>query len=92
MISQDEIKKIVMNNGADLFGVAPVDRFDGAPEGFHPVDIYKKTRSVIVFAKHIPSETLYAESCVPYTHINTLAMQTVDLMTFRISSDLTPSG
>ena len=91
-ISQHEIKQIVINNGADLFGVAPVNRFENAPKGFHPVDIYKKTKSVIVFAKRIPSETLYAESCVPFTHINTLAMQAVDLMTFHISAEFETIG
>jgi epoxyqueuosine reductase QueG len=92
VIYQKEIKQIVIKNGADLFGIAPVDRFDSAPKGFHPIDIYKKTRSVIVFAKRIPSETLYAESCVPFTHMNTLAMQVVDLMTFNISIDLENIG
>lgn len=92
MINQNEIKQIVIKNGGDLFGIAPVDRFDGAPTGFHPINIYKKTKSVIVFAKRIPSETLYADSCVPYTHINTLAMQAVDLMTFHISSELEDIG
>ncbi|PKP03626.1 MAG: epoxyqueuosine reductase [Bacteroidetes bacterium HGW-Bacteroidetes-6] len=91
-IDQNTIKQIVIKNGADLFGIAPIDRFDDAPEGFHPTDIYQKTKSVIVFAKRIPSETLYAESCVPFTHINTLAMQAVDLMTFHISSELEMIG
>ncbi|MFQ3579628.1 MAG: hypothetical protein SNJ71_05760 [Bacteroidales bacterium] len=36
---------------------------------------------IIAFAKPILPEPLYAESCVPFTHINNLAMQTVDLMT-----------
>ena len=92
MIHQNEIKQIVINNGADLFGIASVNRFDSAPKGFHPLDIYKKTKSVIVFAKRIPFETLYAESCVPFTHISTLAMQAVDLMTFHISTKLDSIG
>jgi epoxyqueuosine reductase len=91
-ILQSEIKKIALKNGADLFGVAPIDRFSNAPKGFHPLDIYKKTKSVIVFAKSLPAETLFAESCVPYTHMNTLAMQTVDLMTFKISNELISIG
>ncbi len=40
-ISQNEIKQIVIKHGADLFGIASIDRFDGAPKGFHPVDIIK---------------------------------------------------
>jgi hypothetical protein len=40
-IDQNEIKHIVIKSGADLFGIAPIDRFDGAPKGFHPIDISK---------------------------------------------------
>lgn len=92
MIPQTKIKKIALKNGADLFGIASIDRFSDAPKGFHPLDIYKKTKSVIVFAKRIPSETLFAESCIPYTHINTLVMQVIDSMTFQISSELDSIG
>lgn len=34
-----EIKKIMYTLGADLCGVASIDRFDGAPKGFHPLDV-----------------------------------------------------
>jgi len=88
VIDQNEIKQIIIRNGADLFGIASIDRFNEAPKGFHPIDIYKKTKSVIVFAKKISSESLYADSCVPFTYISTLAVQAVDLMTFHISNDL----
>jgi epoxyqueuosine reductase len=91
-LEQDGIRQIAISHGADLFGVAPAERFAGAPAGFHPADVYGKTRSVIVFAKRIPPESLHAESCVPYTHCNTLAMQEVDRMTFLISSDLAALG
>ena len=72
---KERIKKIVFDHGADMFGVASVDRFDGAPRGFHPRDVYSKTESVIVFAIALPTETLFAENPIPFTHVNTLAMQ-----------------
>lgn len=31
-----EIKKMIMDSGADLCGIASVERFDDAPSGFHP--------------------------------------------------------
>jgi epoxyqueuosine reductase len=92
LIRQDEIKSIVLNNGADLFGIAPIDRFADAPKGFHPVDIYLKTKSVIVFAKRLPVEPLFAESCIPYTQVNTLGMQQVDTMSLQISIELESIG
>jgi hypothetical protein len=44
MISATEIKSTALGLGADRCGFASTDRFDGAPAGFHPCDIYKKCR------------------------------------------------
>jgi epoxyqueuosine reductase len=73
-----QIKREVLTRGADLCGIASVDRFSKAPEGFHPHDVYPKCRSVVVFAKHVPSASLTASSCVPYTHISRLVTDKVD--------------
>ena len=81
-----------MEHGADLFGIAGIDRFEKAPRGFHPKDIYANTASVIVFAIGLPTEALFAESLVPYSHLNTLAIQKVDQMTFAISTALDRIG
>lgn len=70
MINSNHIKQMAHDLGADLCGIAPSDRFSGAPVGFKPTDIYSKCRSVIVFAKRVPSEAMFAESCIPYTYVN----------------------
>ena len=46
-----EVKDFTLECGADIVGVAPIDRFDGAPDGYHPTDVMKSTRSVITFAR-----------------------------------------
>ncbi|HII98245.1 MAG TPA: epoxyqueuosine reductase, partial [Methanoregula sp.] len=69
-----------------------MERFDGAPEGFHPRDIYSKTGSVLVFAKRVPTEGLYAQNCVPYTHVNTIVTQEVDRLAFSLSLFLEDNG
>jgi len=92
MISKDQVKKTAFDCGADLFGVASIDRFGQAPEGFHPRDVYSRTESVIVIAIRLPSETLFAENPVPYTHMNTLAMRKMDSVVFSISSKLDRMG
>jgi epoxyqueuosine reductase QueG len=92
MITKDTLKEIAFKNGADLFGVASTDRFENAPEGFHPKDIYSKTKTVIAFAIKLPTESLYADNPIPFTHVNTLAMQKMDLITFNISSELDNLG
>ena len=92
MITKDKIKEVAFNNGVDLFGVASVDRFKNAPKGFHPKDVYSKTETVIAFAIKLPTETLYADNPVPFTHVNTLAMQKMDLITYDISTELDKLG
>jgi epoxyqueuosine reductase len=92
MNKKEKIKKVAFGKGVDLFGIASVDRFENAPQGFHPKDIYSKTQSVIVFAIRLPVETLFAENPIPFTHVNTLAMQKLDAMTFDISRELENIG
>jgi len=46
-----QIKKIALDNGSDLVGIAPVSRFEGAPEGHHPQDVLASTKSVISLAR-----------------------------------------
>ena len=92
MITKEKIREVAFNKGADLFGIASIDRFEKAPKGFHPKDIYSKTETVIAFAIKLPTETLYAENPIPFTHMNALAMQKMDLLTFDISKDLDKLG
>lgn len=92
MLTAFEIRDLVLSKGADLFGIASVSRFNDAPEGFHPTDVYAKAQSVIVFAVQLPSESLYAANPIPFTHMNTLAMRRVDDLTFNLSLDLDKAG
>jgi len=92
MTITQNVSKIVYKHGADLFGIASLDRFDKAPKGFHPSDIYSKTKSVIVFAKRLPTENLYANSAVPFSHLNNIGAQIVDTISFKISVDIEAIG
>ena len=53
--------------GADLCGIAPVERFQDAPEGFHPCDIFPAAKAVIVVAKRFLEGPLHCVSAIPYT-------------------------
>jgi epoxyqueuosine reductase len=48
------VKQFAMKNGADLVGVASVDRFAGAPQGHKPEDFLTSARSVVAMARRIP--------------------------------------
>lgn len=47
-VSSEKIKGIAFNLGADLCGIAPVNRFKDAPDGFKPNDIYEPAKSQII--------------------------------------------
>lgn len=64
-----EVKEILYSMGADLCGIAGIDRFDDAPEGYHPLDVMPACKSVISFACRFPAGILICKSAVPYTRI-----------------------
>lgn len=75
-MTKTELKNVFFSLGADLCGVAPVDRFDGAPEGFHPLDVYPQCRSVISFACRVPAASLSCPTPVVYTRVrNSLSVK-----------------
>ncbi|OGO30564.1 MAG: hypothetical protein A2Z29_11335 [Chloroflexi bacterium RBG_16_56_11] len=48
------VKDMARYFGADLVGIASVDRFEGAPAGHGPLDLVPKAKSVIVSGVRIP--------------------------------------
>ncbi|MEJ2647109.1 MAG: hypothetical protein P8016_01715 [Sedimentisphaerales bacterium] len=67
MIDSNSLKEIAIEYGADLCGIASIERFREAPEGFRPIDIYPDTKSVVVIAKKMPEGSLLSENPIPYT-------------------------
>lgn len=68
-MNSNEIKEILFSMGADLCGIASIDRFDDAPKGFHPLDVLPTCKSVISFACRFPVGTIMCNSNVPYTRV-----------------------
>ncbi len=91
-MTSGEVKSVAFNTGADLCGIAPVERFAEVPKGFHPNDIFRDCRSVLVFAKKLPTGSLFASSCIPYTYINRLITDEVDALTLTLSRRLEALG
>ena len=90
--SADMVKTMAKSLGADLCGIAAAGRFNGAPSGHRPRDIYPECASVIVFAKRVPAGTLYADSCVPYTYVNNVVTHEVDRLGVTLSLALEDLG
>jgi len=47
-MDSNNIKQILYDLGADFCGIASVDRFNEAPEGFNPTDTLPSCKSVTV--------------------------------------------
>ena len=78
---------MTFHKGADICGIATVDRFADAPEGFHPCDIYADCRSVVVFASRFPTATLSARSNVPYTLVRNCMVAKLDEISFELCAE-----
>ena len=89
---ENDIKASAFDLGADLCGIAPVDRFSEAPKGFHPNDISPDCRSVLVFAKKLPIGSLFSSNCIPYTYFNQLITEEVDALTLVLSRKIESIG
>jgi len=92
MITNKKIKLMVQNCGADLCGIASVDRFSAAPAGFHPRDIFEATQSVIAVAIRMPDSAFASPASVPYTFITTQVLNEVFRMTLRLVLELDRMG
>lgn len=58
MITSKQVKQWAKAAGADLVGIAPMDRFEGAPKQMDPRYIYPEAKSMIVMAFRILRGTL----------------------------------
>jgi epoxyqueuosine reductase len=73
-MNSSDIKKQAGKYGARLCGIASIDRFNDAPKGFSPLDLYPKTQSVVAFAKQIPKGSLDLSTGIPYTVLEDIAL------------------
>lgn len=91
-ISSTEVKDIARSLGADLCGIAGVDRFSEAPEGFHPQDVFPGCKSVISFVVRFPVGTLACKTPVPYTRVRNSITPKLDAMALNLCIELEKRG
>lgn len=88
----DYIKQQVIRLGADLCGIANIDRFSDAPTGFHPRDIYPECQSVVVIAKAMPKGLTKVSPRLIYGHGNELAKERVDVCVQELAMAMETQG
>lgn len=80
MIKNKQVKEILFGLGADLCGIASIDRFNDAPKGYHPTDVLPTCKSVISFGCKFPIGTLSCNTPVPYTRVRNSITPKMDAM------------
>ena len=91
-ITSRQVKELTTSLGADLCGIASVERFSKAPAGFRPSDIYSEAKSVLVIAKRLPEAGFCSENPVPYTFTLSIVAQEVLHLMYRVSIALQERG
>lgn len=87
-----EIKRMAYALGADLCGIAPIERFTDAPEGYHPRDVLADCQSVISLGVRSPVLALKSTSHVPYTRIRNSITPKMDAIALDLCIELEKHG
>jgi epoxyqueuosine reductase QueG len=78
-----EIKELMLSLGADVCGIANINRFGEAPKGFSPSDLYTDCKSVITFGVALTKGLSKIDPRLIYSHYNSLSCVTVDNIAFQ---------
>jgi len=92
MLTSEDIKSIALGLGANRCGISCAERFDNAPSRFHPHDVYRKCKSVVVFLKQMPPDVINAETPVVYTHTAHVLYDTLDKIGMNLCFSLEKQG
>lgn len=58
MLTSEQVREVARAAGADLVGIAPMERFEGAPKQFDPRYIFPDAQTMIVLGFRIPRGSL----------------------------------
>lgn len=78
-----EIKEIILSLGADVCGIANIECFSDAPQGFSPRDLFEGSKSVIVFGVALPKGLTKVEPRLIYGHFNYCCVEKADDVAFK---------
>jgi len=91
-LTSEEIKELAKTFGAQVCGIASVESFSAAPEGFHPRDILNTAKSVIIIGKEFNKGVFNASTNVPYTLVRNTLIQLVEAIDYQLTIALEEKG
>lgn len=89
---KQKIKELVLRLGMDVCGVANIDRFDDAPAGFHPRDIFPDCKSVIVFGLALSKGLTTISPRLVYKHYNYGVCPLIDAAALKAAKEIERIG
>lgn len=92
MMTSNEIKQLTYQYGADLCGIASIDRFGEAPEGFHPRDVLSDCQSVIAFGVKFLAGTVKCGTTVPYYIVRNVLSERLDRLAVQLCEEIELKG
>lgn len=75
---KEAIRQMMLSLGADVCGFASMERFQDAPAGFSPTDVWLECKTVIAFGIALPKGLLEAPGDLIYGHFNGLSAGKID--------------
>jgi epoxyqueuosine reductase QueG len=85
---KEQIRNLILSLGADVCGFACIDRFDGAPQGFKPTDLFADCQTVISFGMALPKGLAQINPRLIYGYFNEFTCPEVDRIAFAASKQI----
>ena len=85
---KEQIKSLLLSLGADVCGIAHIERFYETPAGFHPKDIFPECKAVIVFGIALPKGLTQVAPRLVYAHFNNLTCPQIDAIGLKAAKEI----
>lgn len=85
---KEKIRDLICRLGADVCGFSSIERFDDAPAGFNPRDLFPSCQTVIVFGIALPFGLIKVKPRLIYAHFNNDVTHRVDALAFEAAKKI----
>lgn len=82
------IKETAYRYGADVCGIGNIDRFENAPTGYSPLDLFEQCKSVIAVGIALPKGLYEIAPRLIYSHFNAEVCTILDLIELKLAKEI----